>query len=208
MARFSSVASGSTSDSIRCVCVLLFLWVLSGALFVTPTHAQPGESTESWTRPAADPADVESPSAIVEAVYDVISAPAGERRDWERFRSLFVPDARLIPTDRQDGTPNLRVFTVEQFIGDLDWEEIRKEGFFERGIHAKTERFGDIAHVFSTYETRRAKEAPDPFQRGINSFQLWNDGDRWWIVTIFWHDEREGAEIPTRYLGGSQSLDE
>lgn len=208
MGRFSSGDTGATGASVRCVCGLLLLCVLSGALFLTPTHAQPSESTDSWVRPAADSADVESPSAIVEAAYDVISAPAGERRDWERFRSLFVPDARLIPTDRQDGTPNLQVFTVEQFVEDLDWEEIRKEGFFERGIRAETQRFGDIAHVFSTYETRRAKEAPEPFQRGINSFQLWNDGDRWWIVTIFWHDEREDAEIPTRYLGGSESSDE
>lgn len=152
-------------------------------------------------RPAADPADVESPDAIVSAVYETISGAAGEERDWDRFRSLFVPDARLIPTGRRpDGTAGHQVMTVEEYVGNAS-RAFAESGFYETEIDAVTERYGDIAHVFSTYESRRAADDPEPFQRGINSIQLWHDGDRWWIATIFWHAERDGAPIPDRYGG-------
>ena len=99
------------------------------------------------------------------------------------------------------GEATYTVRSVEEFI---DWATsfIRSQegGVWEQGIHAVTERFGDIAHVFSTYELRTAQEA-DPMARGINSFQLWYDGDRWWIVDIFWHEEWGGAPIPERYGG-------
>src|ERR1700734_1176420 len=48
--------------------------------------------------PKAKPEDVSSPEAILKAVYDVISGGKNQPRDWDRFRSLFVPDAHLIPT--------------------------------------------------------------------------------------------------------------
>ncbi len=50
--------------------------------------------------PAPNPADVASVDAIVAALYDVISGPAGQARDWDRFRSLFHPSARLIPAGK------------------------------------------------------------------------------------------------------------
>ena len=152
-------------------------------------------------RPPADPADVNSPDAIVSAAYEAISGEAGEERDWARLRSLFVPDARLIPTDRRpDGSAGYQAMTVDEFV-DYASRIFSEGGFHETEVHAVTERYGDIAHVFSTYESRRAADDPEPFQRGINSFQLWHDGDRWWIVTIFWHAERDGAPIPERYGG-------
>ena len=46
----------------------------------------------------ADPRDVESIDAIIAAAYDVISGPAGQKRDWNRERSLFYPGARIMPT--------------------------------------------------------------------------------------------------------------
>ena len=47
---------------------------------------------------AAVPADVASPEAIVAALYQVISGDAGVARDWDRFRPLFHPTARLMPS--------------------------------------------------------------------------------------------------------------
>jgi hypothetical protein len=76
---------------------------------------------------------------------------------------------------------------------------LEKEGFFESETARKTESFGQIAHVFSTYESRHAP-GEKPFQRGINSIQLMNDGTRWWIVTIFWQGEDEKNPIPEKYL--------
>jgi len=132
----------------------------------------------------ADPADVASVDAIVKAAYDVISGPAGKKRDWDRERSLFIPGARLIPTTAKagqinsDGTITPQVLDVEGFI-ERSREFFAKAGFFEKEIARRTERFGHIAHVWSTYESRHQADDPEPFMRGINSIQLLNDGDRW-----------------------------
>ncbi|HEX7051845.1 MAG TPA: hypothetical protein VF188_16685 [Longimicrobiales bacterium] len=150
--------------------------------------------------PAADPADVASIDAIIAAVYDVISGPAGEPRDWDRMRSLFVPGARLIPVRvPESGPARAMQLSVEDYI-ERAGPQLEEGGFFEREVANRTERYGHIAHVFSTYESRRTAEDPEPFARGINSFQLLYDGGRWWIVTIYWDAERPGQPIPDRYL--------
>lgn len=179
---------------------LLGVILLIGAGTSAPARAQEAETSQMPERPDADPADVASVEAIVEAVYESISGTAEEPRDWDRFRSLFVPKARLIPTARDTSGAVHYTHTIESYI-DLVRPIFAKEPFFEREIHAQVERFGDIAHVFSTYESRRSPDDAEPFQRGINSIQLWHDGDRWWIVTIFWHAEGEGRSIPERYGG-------
>ena len=150
--------------------------------------------------PAANPADVNSIDAILAAVYDVISGPAGKKRDWDRMRSLFLPGARLIPTGpRQAGGYGSRVLTVEDYV--VRGSEIfDKEGFFEKETVRRVETFGNIAHVFSTYESRHSADDAKPFARGINSIQLMNDGKRWWIVTIFWQGEDAKNPLPEKYL--------
>jgi hypothetical protein len=151
--------------------------------------------------PAARPADVASMGAIIEAVYDVISGPKGQARDWNRMRSLFVPGARLISarTGKDDGLTTAHVMSVEDYIQVGD-PLLKKDGFFEREAHRTEERFGNIAQVFSTYESRHEANAK-PFQRGINSFQLLFDGHRWWVVTIYWQAERADLPIPKEYGG-------
>lgn len=196
----SSNVRGLHIRHLLVVCAVLGL--VGGTVGPRSLHAQDRDSTARASRPEANPADVESPEAIVEAAYDVISAPAGEKRDLDRMRSLFLPEARLIPTSREEGSPAIQVSTVDEYIENVDWEALRKRGFFERGLDTEVDRFGDIAHVLSTYGSYESAKAEEPFERGVNSFQLWNDGDRWWIVTIFWHPERDGAPIPKRYLDG------
>jgi pimeloyl-ACP methyl ester carboxylesterase len=150
-------------------------------------------------RPAR-PEDVSSREAIVNAVYDVISGPAGKARDWDRFRSLFAEGARLIPTGaRPAGDFGPRVLDPEAYIARAT-PIFEKEGFHESEVARRTELFGHIAHVFSTYESRHARSDPKPFARGINSFQLAFDGTRWWVVTIFWEAESETVVIPEKYL--------
>jgi len=150
--------------------------------------------------PSANPADVASIDAIIAAVYDVISGPAGKNRDWDRMRSLFVPGARLIPTGpRQTGGYGSRVLTIDEYI-QRSSGFFEKEGFFEREAARQTEQFGQIVHAFSTYESRHASDDAKPFQRGINSIQLMNDGKRWWVVTIFWQGEDEKTPLPEKYL--------
>ena len=165
--------------------------------------ARAGQEATAKTQPPENPKaeDVGSLQAIVASLYDSISGPAGQR-DWRRLRSLFLPGARLIPSRHQpDGANFARVLSVEEFINAIE-PRIRSEGFFEREIHRRVERFGSVAHVFSSYESKHARDDARPFVRGINSIQLFFDGKRWWVVTIFWDSERPDQEIPAEYLPG------
>ena len=164
----------------------------------TPT---PATSPQSAPTVQAKEDDVRSIEAILAATYDVISGPAGKKRDWDRFRSLFYPGARLIPTGKRPNETEVgaRVLSPDDYV-ERSAPFLEKEGFFERGVSNKTEKFGNIAQVFSTYESRHNAGDAQPFQRGINSFQLVNDGKRWWIITIMWEAESQENPIPQEYL--------
>lgn len=150
---------------------------------------------------AANPADVESIDAIIAALYEVISGDAGVDRDWDRFRSLFAPNATLNPVVQgRDGSYGLEVFTPEGYVDGFG-DSLERDGFHEAEINRVTEQYGMIAHAFSTYESRRASDDPEPFMRGINSIQLLNSAGRWWVVSIYWLGEGPGHPIPERYLG-------
>src|SRR3984893_18489102 len=155
-------------------------------------------------QPHANLEDVESIGAIISASYRLISGKAGEKRDWARVRSLFAPGARLIPTSKEAGvkppdgqTPE--PLDVEGYTARVS-EYFNQNGFVETEIARRTEQFGQIAHVFSTYESRHDCDDPEPFMRGINSIQLFHDGERWWIVNIFWQHEHPDSPIPEKYL--------
>ncbi len=151
-------------------------------------------------RPAADPQDVNSIDAILKAYYDVISGPAGEERNWDRFRSLFLPDARFITTRvvRDRSAP---VMMKPTDFMDFNKKYFERGGYFEREINRRVDAFGSIAQIFSTYESRRRLDDSEPYSRGINSIQLLNAGQRWWIVTVMWDHERpDSLPIPPQYL--------
>jgi hypothetical protein len=163
-------------------------------LFAAPLAAQ------DHPAPAARAEDVASIDAILAALYDVISGPAGQKRDWDRFHALFVPGARLIPTGRTpQGEVRHRVITPQEYAS-MSGPALEERGFFEREIGRTMERFGNVAHVFSAYDSRRAQSDAQPFARGINSIQLLHDGSRWWVVSIFWDSERADNPIPPQYL--------
>jgi hypothetical protein len=150
--------------------------------------------------PAANPADVKSADAIMAAIYDVISGPAGKQRDWNRFRSLFVPGARLIPVVEKKGEPlTTRVISPDEYAQLADGY-FQKNGFTEREAARHSEKYANIMEIFSTYESRHDAADPQPFARGINSFQLFFDGSRWWIVTIYWQEETPENPLPKEYL--------
>jgi hypothetical protein len=166
-----------------------------------PSAAAPAEAQAATPQPAAKPADVASPDAILAATYDVISGPAGQPRDWDRFRSLFVPGARLIPVvPRKTGTgSDTRIITPDEYVKRAD-AYFQKNGFAEREIARKAERYANIMQIFSTYESRHDAKDAQPFARGINSFQLFYDGTRWWVVTIYWLEETPENPLPQEFL--------
>ena len=177
---------------------LAFALVLAAA---APLAAQaPAVPLDTSPRPAARPADVESIDAIVKALYESISGPAGQPRDWGRLRSLFHPAARMMPVlPRQGGGFATRVITPEEYIA-RSGNMLVQYGFTEREVARRTEEFGHIAHVWSTYEGKWSAEgAPVPPPRGINSIQLVNDGTRWWVQNLFWEAEGGDRKLPEKY---------
>ena len=120
--------------------------------------------------------------STVLAVYNVISGPAG-RRDWDRFKDLFAPGARMIVVKKET-----TVMTPDEFIAKST-PYLKDNGFFERPVASRIDRFQDVAQVWSRYESRHASNDEKPFATGVNSFQLVRDGDRWRVMTILWQEQ-------------------
>jgi hypothetical protein len=146
---------------------------------------------------------VQSLDQTLSTLYSVISGEKGEARDWELFKFLFHPDAKLIPSGKnKQGVFSAYFMTPEDYINKSGpW--LVENGFFEKEIHRTVNTFGNITQVFSTYESFRSEADQEPFMRGINSIQLLNDGKRWWIINIYWTQESEENLIPKEYLPGN-----
>lgn len=142
--------------------------------------------------------DVTSIDAITSTLYQVISGEPDSPRDWDRFKNLFNPDARLIPTRKdENGKLIIKALSPEEYV-QLFQSRI-PTGFFERELHRTSEEYGTVVHLFSTYETRDKKDGPIT-NRGINSIQLFFDGARYYVVNIFWCAESMGFILPEKYL--------
>lgn len=151
----------------------------------------------SYTARAADVATVDG---IVAALYDVISGPPGQARDWNRMHSLFMPEGRMmVVAPQKDGSFKPVMMAVDGYIA-RSGKVLVEHGFFETELARTTETFGQLVHVFSTYEARRGTPDSAPFARGINSIQLYNDGQRWWISSLVWRSEDASLKLPQRYL--------
>ena len=164
----------------------------------------PAASTQTTAAtPVANPKDVQGLDAMVAAIYDVISGPPGAR-DWNRFNSLFSKDARLIAVrvPKEGGKPDLAVMTPADYAA-RGGKYFLEHGFFEHELSRKTDSYGAMTHIYSTYESRETKDGK-PIDRGINSMEFFFDGERWWCVEIYWDAERPGNPIPEKYLGSDK----
>ncbi|MFY9744433.1 MAG: hypothetical protein WA252_07355 [Candidatus Sulfotelmatobacter sp.] len=156
---------------------------------------------------AKNTGDVDTVEHLVASLYDVISGPAGKPRDWDRFRSLFLPDGRLgviradaPATAEQPARKSDAVFLTPDMYIERDDAYFKAHGFFERSIANRIEEFGNLVQVWSTYESRHAADDPRPFSRGINSLQIVRAQGRFWVASIIWDDERPGLTLPEKYL--------
>jgi hypothetical protein len=203
--------------SMKCVRYAVFLYLLVGVAMSTEAQAASNAaptppplvrtlaSHPNW--PAAkNPSDVDSVDHILASLYDVISGPAGAR-DWDRFRSLFLPDGRIgvvLPesaaTKDAPASKGDAVFLTPDMYAERDDPYFKTHGFFERSISNRVEEFGNLVHVWSTYESRNAKDDAKPFTRGINSIQIVFAQGRFWIASILFDDERPGVTLPDKYL--------
>lgn len=138
--------------------------------------------------------------STITTLYSVISGDKGVKRDWDLFKHLFYKDAKLIPTGKtKEGKTVARYMSPDDYINSSGkW--LLENGFHEVEISRQTQTFGNITQVFSTYESFKSKDDTEPFMRGINSIQLMHDGERWWIINIYWMQESEENPIPEEYL--------
>lgn len=176
------------------------LLAAAAALLLPVFGAQAQATAPAAPVPAAS--DVASIDAIIAALYASISGPAGQPRQWDRMRSLMAPSARLVPTGRnREGQGVLRNWSVEEYIAAAG-PSLERDGFFEREIGRSMQRYGNVVHLLSAYDSKRTEADPEPFQRGVNSIQLWFDGQRWFVVSIFWEAETAANPIPAELLRG------
>ncbi len=173
--------------------------VLSMALGA-PAAAQGATGAATSSAPAADPADVGSMDAIICALYASISGPKGQPRDFARLRSIVAPEVRFVPTGRAgDGSARYTSRNIDEFI-EASGPGLMANGFYEAEIGRTSTSFGSVWHVMSAYDSRRTLEDPKPFQRGVNSIQLFNRGDRWYVLSVMWDVERPDLPIPAELL--------
>jgi hypothetical protein len=190
------------------IALLLGLLFAAGALAQESSRAKPRTGA-----PEASSADGASVDAIVKGLYESVShGPDGEP-NWKRMRDIFLPVGMLIPPKRASED----IFTVL----DVDaYEERTKKwmtgakakgestAFFETEVARKTDCFGNVCQVFSTYASRHTPGDEKPFMRGINSIQLVRDGSRWWVASVVWDSERPDNPIPPQYEAGAGVPDE
>lgn len=155
----------------------------------------------------ADPADVSSPEAVIRAAYESLTRAPGENSDWDRLRSLHLPEARLAPNPEQTGGEP-RVMTIEEFIdwieGSVEIGGPEDQGFAEEGIHLVTREYGDVAQLISTYESR-FHGSEQVIARGINFLTLVRREGRWWVLSVAWDEENAAGPIPAEYLDARSS---
>ena len=164
-----------------------------------PTRLTETQPTGPGTA-ADDLGDTRSIDAILAALYRTVSGPMEVERDWDRFRGLFFPGAQLMRTVLDaEGQLSLSVMDVEAFIG-FAAPFFDQNPFYEREIFRRVDQFGQVAQVFSTFDSSSDPLGEKPLGRGINSIQLWSDKIRWWVLNMLWDDERPGSPIPPAYL--------
>lgn len=179
--------------------------LMATAVLMSPAHASDDSRAKSIAcGPGQADAASQTPSSLVQALYAIVSGPADSARDWARLRRLHAPGALITPTQHHHGLAFAAApQSLEQFIA-LNERLFAGRGFFERELHQRLEIFGHIAHLWSSYETR--EQADGPVQaRGVNSFQLLNDGEKWCVLSATWDGETASHPIPVNFLQDADS---
>lgn len=172
-------------------------WKIANAASTLEFQCERDLKTVEVPAKEADPKDVSTIDGIIKAFYETVSGGKGVPRQWSRDRTLYTPDIRFVGMSEQNGKIRATVMNHANYVNGTN-EFFVAEGFTEKEIDRVVRRFGNIAHVFSVYEssTEDGKEK----ERGVNSIELFWDGTRWWISAVSWDEERAGNPIPKEFL--------
>jgi len=144
--------------------------------------------------------DVSTIEGIVKASYETISGPVGAPRQWGRDRTLFAPSIRFVSlrSDPKSGKVTVQESNYQEYLDQTD-PFATKEGFTEVELGHIIKQYGNVATVLSSYEGK-VQSTGKIITRGVNIFSLYNDGQRWWIQTMLWDQERPGNPVPAELL--------
>jgi hypothetical protein len=148
---------------------------------------------------AAQPnaADLAGIDQAIRGVYEVISGPPGQKRDFDRMRTLFAPGATL----KAIGPKGLHGGSLEDYIS-RNAEILEKEGFTERELGRRVEIWGGLATAWSAYDGRTANGSFH--ERGINSMQLVKVDGKWLVASILWQEETPANPLPANLIKGKK----
>ena len=129
--------------------------------------------------------ETQTVEAVIATMYQLISGRTTDARDWNAWKALHAPGARLIPIESEDdGSRVARIMTPDEFAESRS-KFFLQHDFFEWETEREERRYGQLAHAWSTYEAAH-EPGGRVIRKGVNSFQLWNDGNRWWILSAAW----------------------
>ena len=147
--------------------------------------------------PQVPTSDLAGIDAAIRGVYEVISGPPGQKRDFDKMRSLFAPGATLKAT----GPRGVRGGTLEDYIS-RNAAILEEKGFTERELGRRTEVWGGLATAWSAYDGRTADGSFH--ERGINSFQLVKVDGKWLVASILWQEATPDNPLPANLIKGKK----
>lgn len=157
-----------------------------------------------WAQPKDYSADVASVDKIVTSLYEFISGGKGAERDWDRFRNLFAPGARMLAVVGKKDKMQTVVLTPEDYVKRVGPVLVR-DGFFETELGRKVDAYGPVVQVMTAYESRHLPTDAKPIEKGVNFLQLTFDGKRYWVQSIAWSGEELAGPVPKSLLGKGRS---
>ena len=134
------------------------------------------------------------PKGLPAAIDAAITGPAD--KDRACMRALFIPEARLMfGSVGADGTPSYSIQTLDDWIA-----RVKAHGHAmlkEEQLKFHIERYGNIAHLWSSYALRSDGKQ---VARGINSIQAVREAGGWRVTGIMVQEESATAPLPKEYL--------
>ncbi len=116
-----------------------------------------------------NPSDLATVDAVISALYESTRHTSEKPQDWERFRSLFVPNAVLV----QAASIGSFEYSIDSFIEEAQYFRDRDptEDWYETELARETHQLDDVAHVFSVNVFGPSTEGSQP-KRYTHSFNL------------------------------------
>ncbi len=126
-----------------------------------------------------------TPGETLDSLYDVISGPVGEARDWDRFRGLFVDGARMtIVVPQEDGSNRIVTLSPEDYV-ERAGPNLVENGFTEVELDRRTYHYGGMATILSTYEGIY-QSTGGVMAVGLNTLVIVREGEDWKVASIAW----------------------